>query len=208
MSHCLFQGIVRDEKFAPSPHKVDIVKGKIIDIHIHGISGFTLKQKDFLLKAMRLKLDILHSVEFRDAVLKKEVRDTNGLTPKNVYRLLMSGKSASNEVADADIDIFITAYHSDKDVVGYSYLTGIKMWHNTRYLKNWMTRKDGHAHLAGHLFHEYLHLCGLTHTMKNGSYSGTLVYEWGYIMRNIGIDVILKKKSLTVIKDVDNLIDD
>jgi len=178
-----------------------LVDGKFLDVEIHGMADFTLQEKAFFVEAMKLKLKVLESEEFRHGLLNMEAAETKGMTQLEVYKLLFDGTDNRSKLVDHDIDLFITLYgraNQKSSTIGYSYTSNIKIWTHRYYFSKWMTQRDGMARLAGHILHEVLHTMGFVH---NGPHSKSLVYKTGFLVRTLAQDV-LKGRQLTAITSV------
>jgi len=192
---CLLEDVISSLKNKPSGLAATeetpvftpiIIDGEIADIKIAGLVNFTEEEKKFLVMAMKLELQVLASAEFKKRALTRGVRETNGRTLQGVYEHVISGADNRTLKADKILDVYLIMYYQKGRVLGYNYMN-LKQWVNRYFYAQWMKGPHGLAILAGHLFHEYLHLAGYKHRW---SHKGTLVYEWGYMVRDIGIDIL------------------
>jgi hypothetical protein len=177
-------GLVEGSDSAVKPVILD---GKLVDIEIHGFKNFTEEEKVFYINAINLKLRVLSSSEFKKRWLSTPMKETNGLTRLQAYTKILSGYDAFSRHIDGDLDFFFNLYYQKSDTIGYTYIGKLGTYTNRYFLAVWMKDPYGHAYLAGHLFHEYLHSVGFKHKFTK---KGTLVYKGGYLVRDMGKEII------------------
>jgi len=176
--------------------------GRIAKVTLHGLVGMTPKQKEFYEDAIELKLTVLNSYEFRDRFLAMRPSERNGYSMPEVLGLILDGKQKFDNIVDYDIDLLITLYGDEEKAsktVGYTYINSIKIYTHRYHVARWMKQRYGAATLAGHIMHEVMHHMGFVHRF---SHKGTLVYETGYLVRDLG-EKHLKGQKLTPISPAD-----
>lgn len=184
---------LRRRKKTPKPEpefNPIIVEGTLLDIQVHGLANFGKEEKDFFIEVMKLKLVIISSEEFKQRFVNMSATEKGNKTMLQIYNELISGKEKYNKQVDHDIDLFITLYgHSSRrsKTVGYTYPSTFKLWTNKYFFRRWMNQKYGKASAAGHWVHEYFHNLGYDH---RGRKSTSLVYKAGYLVRDLGREVI------------------
>ena len=172
--------------FKPEKDHAVIVDGKIVDIVITELNGFTSEQHDFFLSTCRLLCEIINSDKFKERFLKKKFKETKGLSNQQLYNLIMKGMNGGEKVGDGVLDIIYTLYgDEDKRVktIGYSYKTRNGIWTDRYFVNKWMGEKYGRSKLAGHIFHELMHQLG--HGFSHKVHKGSFVYEAGYLVRDM-----------------------
>lgn len=145
--------------------------------------------RDLYIKGAHECVRVLNSVEFRWAVLQAKFTETNGLTNKEIYDLIISGADKDRE-PDFMLDIYVHSYQKKNRVkknrvLGYTYMSTYKTWINRRYLADLdPKRPDDVRHLAGHIAHEAMHNMGFMH--NHDKYS-SVPYVIGRIVRNLQV---------------------
>lgn len=184
--------ITNDE---PDSVKPIIVDGGLVDIEIHGMKGFTEAQKRFFILSMQLKADIFSSEEFKQAFLGLNATERNGKSLEEVYDGLILGNDRFSKKNDRDIDVLIHLYKGLKRTLGYHNACCLDTYTNVYHFNDWMEDPFGPAYMGGHTAHEYFHVMGYSHRFIK---SKSLVYQTGYLVRDMGVKVI-KGKRLTPI---------
>jgi len=177
-----------------------MIGGTLVDIELHELEGFNEAQRQFFVSAMRLKLQILSSQEFKDKFLGMSASEKNKHSQIEIYQNLLNGKDHVTKQLDYDIDL-AWALYGDKDqrskTIGYTYKNNLKVYTHRFHYNNWMNDPFGEAFLAGHATHEYFHNLGpgyIHRYIKKRS----LVYKTGFLVRQLGIKD-LKGQKLTPI---------
>lgn len=161
-------------------------------VSIYEVDGFSENKKAFLIAGYKLMLRVIGSEEFhKRAVAMVGLTETNGKTLEQVYQGVIAGDSNCSSGEGRNLKVSDTLYmDKGSSTIGYTY-GKLQEWINRFFFDEWETEFDGLGSLAGHLFHEYLHRCGYFHRY---SHMGTLVYSWGYLVRDMGKD-LLKSES-------------
>lgn len=165
-----------------------IVDGELIDLTLHGMAGFkSEEEKKFYIDSMLYLTKALSSAKFKALFHSLDVSETNGEKLSEVYKKIMGGWCSYFKKFDGDVDIFITIYENGRNTktIGYSF-GKLKIWTSRYFFSRWLKKKD-YASLAAHTFHEYLHGMGYKHKWRH---RGTLVYEAGYLVRDIVKDIV------------------
>lgn len=181
------EGLILENLITP-----EIIDGKLVSVKLHGLNNCSEEEKEFCVKAIRLELEVISSLEFKLAFLKSRVRETNGLSNLECYGRVIGGFDTWNRAMDHALDMMVTIYDGGpSSTIGYTTVGKLGIHTNRAFIKYWM--KDGHgaASAAGHFFHEYLHQSlSLVHKV----HSGSAVYTWGYLVRDLGTDVLNGRK--------------
>ena len=149
-----------------------------LDVEIHGMKNFSPAERAKFKKAMNELVKVINSREFYVRWMALELVQTNGLTNKELYDLLMSGNSKFQNNNDRDIDVQITMYYSYKRVVGYTYPSTWATWINRKFFRNFTE-----AEIAANVFHEDWHNKGLGH--KRASDHMSVPYAGGHLVRDM-----------------------
>ena len=167
------------------------VSGSALSVCISGLKGFNLDERSFFLSAMRLKLKVLNSEEFKDRFIGMVCEYDTRL----VYQRLMSGADKYNKQIDHDLDLVWSIYGSGRRsrTIGYTFKSKIRIYTNRYHIRKWMRMDLGQANMAGHAFHEYLHNMSYSH---RGNKKRSMVYKAGYLVRDLALDQ-LKGRYLT-----------
>ena len=163
-----------------------VVDGKIVDIVITELHGFTEEQHDFFVRTCQLLCAVVNSKEFEARFMAMKFRETKGLTNQQLYNMIIKGMNGGEKVGDGALDIIYTLYGDENQrvkTIGYSYKSKNGIWTDRYFVEKWMKEKYGKAKLAGHIFHELCHQLGtgFTHRVHKGSF----VYEAGYLVREL-----------------------
>jgi hypothetical protein len=119
----------------------------------------TKKQEQQLYRVERKLHKIINSVAFREKILSAKMTETKGLSNKEIYELIMSGKQLSSSDDDTIMDLDVFFYYKWwSRVVGYTYQTSKSVWTNVKY-----TYVD--IMLGSNLVHEYTHQLGFKHLL-------------------------------------------
>ncbi|UOF83081.1 bone morphogenetic protein 1 [Caudoviricetes sp.] len=164
-----------------------VIKGKVVDIQVEGFQNFTDEEKDFYLRALNLMLNAISSGFFKSELMTIKVSETNGLSRLEAYDKVISGFDAYHRVVDNSLQFFFTLYYERSRTIGYTNVGGFGISTNRYFVSRWMTEPYGVCDLAGHLFHEYLHSVGFYHRWRH---KGSLVYEWGYLARDVAKQIM------------------
>ena len=164
-----------------------IIKGKVVDIQVEVFDNFTAEEKDFYLRALNLMLNAISSSFFKSELMTIPVKESNGLTRLEAYDKVMSGFDAYHKVVDHSLQFFFKLFYKRSSTIGYTNVGGFGISTNRYFVARWMKGKYGECDLAGHIFHEYLHSVGFYHRW---GHKGTLVYEWGYLARDVAIQIV------------------
>lgn len=160
----------------------------LLDFEVKESVNFTVVQKAGLIYALKLQREILNSQEFKYQFINLMCRqkELNGeeLTMKEIYDLVLKGKSNLDSTEDHDLDYSITLYEDGSNTIGKTSMSTGKISTNKKYFDRWI--KDESFHLiASHLFHEYLHSCGFMHRWDWGRKRQSMVYRAGYLVRDL-----------------------
>jgi hypothetical protein len=151
-------------------------RGEQLSIEVNRARNFTEPQLNRLLHVIERMLVVLNSLEFKIAVTSgRDLTETNGMTPVEVYDLIMSGKDMYGN-ADGDLDIDITLYHRRwSRVVGYTFKGSLRTFFNRKFWRN-------DAYVAGNILHEACHNCGFDHL---GAWETSVPYFYGDTMNRM-----------------------
>jgi hypothetical protein len=196
----------RFKKSNSKPKKVDtskpkpiIIDGKVLDIEIHDLKGFNSNETEFFRRSCELLIDVLQSEEFNDRFLAMDPRETNGMSQKQVYDLILSGKDKHQDDADNDLDVIWELYGSStkkSKTVGYTYGSTRRVWTHRWHLKKFMESDYPEARFCAHIGHETMHNFGFKHRyIKKKS----LVYRTGYLIRELAIESMKGRKLTPVV---------
>lgn len=179
-------------------------------INIISHDYFLKKEEELLFKSLELLQIAINSDMFKQKVLnfdyngKREFNYNQGKTNAEIYELFMSGKEATNGVADYKIDLRLSVSDNcPRDTVGTTY--GQKRTETYRCKLNDMNESQ----YAGHIAHEYCHYLGFAHTRHdNPTRKYTVPYAIGYILRDLvgAIHLELSAKDLANIKAITKLV--
>jgi len=174
----------------PVGANVIVVDGELVDVEIRGLKGFTEDQRHFFVDAMKLKLEVLSSKQFKLEFESMDADETNGMSMSQIYRALLTGKDSYGEQIDHDLDLVWSLYGSKyqrSQTIGYTYPNSQRVWTHRWHYNSWMGDRYGRAYLAGHTMHEYMHNLGFDH---EGTHSRSLVYKTGDLVEAIAIRFI------------------
>src|SRR3990167_5001460 len=161
------------EKLPPTPVSVDIkpapsiVDGKLLTITIHATENFTIAEKEFLIKVINLKKEVINSIEFRNRFLSLNCSGMNGMKILQIYQKLLSGKDAFENQIDQDIDFYFKMYYMPNRTIAYTYATTRQIWINRYHFQRRMKERYGLAIQANTLLHEYMHKMGFKDIDRN-----------------------------------------
>jgi hypothetical protein len=152
------------------------------------VTGGTDKDRKKILAAAVILEVVVNSQEFKDAILshvwagKVQFADNGGLTNKQIYEVIISGKEVLQPEIDYEWDFDVRLYSKRlSKVIGYTYPNITYINSNLKFIRP-MTIEE----VAGHMAHEYCHKLGFGHDFKltkKRPYS--VPYAVGYIIRDI-----------------------
>lgn len=181
-----------------------IVDGKILDVEVHSMSGFTKREKQFYLETLQLFLYVAQSVEFRTKFLDMQWRETRGYDNDELYQMFIGGEDSVERVTDFTFDMAYMIYgdrYNNDGTIGWTYLKDLKIRTSRYFLSRWMKQgAKGKATFAGHICHEYCHSLS-DYGMVHNTHAGSFVYEVGYLMADMAEDVAVDGRKLTMIED-------
>lgn len=169
------------------PARFTVVNGGLDEIEIDGLQNYTDDEQAFFVVATRAMLGVLGSKEFHERATALRLKETNGQSLETVYQRVLVGEGTLDHHKAHALNFFVTMYYVNSNTMGYTDMGAKKIWTNSYYFDKWMKANDV-ASLAGHLFHEFLHTCGYYHRW---SHTGTLVYEWGYLVRDMAKEAMV-----------------
>jgi len=157
------------------------------DSNIKWIS-LTNAQKNKFLNAVDMIKRVVASEEFRDAILnhkyngRKTFVDNNGLTNSQIYNKILEAAEKLYPSKNNKMDMEVTTYYSDNNVVGYTYATSKRIWVNRKFFDTY-----GTSSVAANLFHEWLHKVGFGHAATySTSRDYSVPYAIGSLIRRLG----------------------
>lgn len=168
-----------------------VIDGTLVDVEIHGMVAFTEAQKGFFIESMKLKALIYSSLEFKVAFHRLTATERNGKSLDQIYEGLILGNDRFSKKNDRDIDVLIHLYKGSTGTIGYHNSCCLDTYTNIYHFDDWRKEKYGKAIMAGHSAHEYFHVMGYSHRFIK---SKSLVYQAGYLVRDLGKQVIDGKK--------------
>jgi hypothetical protein len=122
---------------------------------------YTQRDQKLLAKAIPLLNKTVNSPEFQERFLAANFTETNGLTNRQVLKVLLNGLDKAHHV---DLRL-IEYYNSDSDVIGFvRYDIPGTIFQNRHYMWNEYA-------MASNLLHESLHLLGFDHLDEKQLYS-------------------------------------
>ena len=157
-------------------------------IKINDLQGFTSQEVHFLYKALRLQEEILNSQNFKLLWMTLEPKHNNGLKQREIYSLLMQGKSRFEDVLDYELDYTLDKYKLKRGTLATTLMSSGKIILNAMQFSLWQRMEKGHIYLSSSLFHEALHSqFGFKHpSFPFGWKRKSVPYLGGYLMRDLG----------------------
>lgn len=146
-------------------------------IEIHATKNFTAEEAIKFRSAMVLLSKVLGSKEFRDRFLAASFRHNQGKSNGEILAEILSGKDKYNRIADQDLDVSISIYYKDNNVIGYTYSNSFFTYINRKFFSRFKLES-----ICGNVFHEYLHNLGYRHP---GTDRKSVPYVGGYLARDI-----------------------
>lgn len=154
------------------------------------LKGFNQEQEQKIFKAAGLIKKIVHSPEFKQAVLSKSFnnkftfKDNAGLTNEQIYQKILDGKEliGKNTEANGNMDLELVLYRDDNsNTIGYTYPHISHVYINEKFLNRFEPYQ-----VANNLFHEWLHKIGFDHSVeKTPEREHSVPYALGYIMKDM-----------------------
>lgn len=167
-----------------------------IRIQIHGLGNFTEKEQAKLYKAVRLGNKVLNSMEFRDMVSNYTFSEHRGMTGKQIWEMICTGKDLYNPMVDNDIDVFVTMYENFwTGTIGYTFPETFKTWMNRKFFRSY-----NEAQILGNVLHEAMHNFGFDHK-NNETKLESVPYKIGYFARDL-CERIMNDQELTLLRVV------
>lgn len=168
-----------------------------LNIELHNSRNFTRDQRIKLYRALHLCVKTVNHPLFKQEVLSIKWYDKKNKvwiyryhytsdSNREIYNNFMSGKDIYNVgVEDNDIDVDITAYYNNNNVIGYTYPQTIRTWINMKFFNKW-----GLSNIVGNIIHENMHNIGYQHEY-NWTYERqySVPYMYGYIARDIAKEI-------------------
>lgn len=183
-------------------------------VDVHGLRNFTEAEKqDFITKVLPLLQRAVNSDKFENKVKtysyghwyksgpwwrrRKRWHDVqnfkrnNGYSREYIYHLFKSGVDLYNPDPDHDLDLFLTAYYTRTNTIGYTYPSTYRTWVNRKYFGYWLQSPVGRCNIVGNIIHEYMHNLGFGHSSTwNSTRKHTVPYAFGYIARDVAKTII------------------
>ena len=179
------------EEGKPIPVPEDATFGKL-RIEINGMVNFSEKERVKFLSAVDIGNKILNSYEFKEMVFGGTYVENRGMTGKQIWELICTGKDLYNQESDNDIDVFVTMYHNFwTGTVGYTYPNTFKTWMNRKFFSS-------EPSILGNVIHESMHNFGFQHVNQNTRLE-SVPYKLGYFARDLAKQV-MEGKELTPLK--------
>lgn len=168
----------------------DATFGKL-KIEIHGIVDFTDNEKQKFLKACDIGAKVLNSYEFKELVVGASYVENKGMSAKQIWELICTGKDLYNPENDYDIDVFVTMYQNFwTGTVGYTFPNTFKTWVNRKFFSQF-----DEASVFGNVVHEAMHNFGFEH-LNADTRLESVPYKVGYFARDLAKQ-IMEGKELT-----------
>lgn len=133
-------------------------------------------------KGLELLELVINSKDFKDEILRAKFTETQGMTNRQVYDYIMSGRNLYFTEVDKEIEIHVSMYYSFRRVIGY---TKPSTWWT--YLNRRMFRRMSADDIAGNAIHEYCHNLGFSHYKRKRT---SVPYQVGNIVSRIGYRVL------------------
>jgi hypothetical protein len=149
-----------------------------LTIEVHEQINFTDEEKELYRKSVAKAEAALNSKKFYDEFLKLEFTSNKGMSNEEIYLALMSGADLFNKDEDNDIDVFVTMYHKNNKVVGYTNPSTCRTWVNRKFFSQY-----DEADIACNLIHEYMHKMGFDH--KSAKEKSSVPYAVGYLLERV-----------------------
>lgn len=125
-------------------------------------------QKEKVLKALDMIVEVVQSEEFRSAVLNfkdgkgsTQFRENNGRTNAQIYQEILDAAEKLRPIPDNTMDLDVTWYYRNNSTVGYTYANSSRIWVNAKFYRRYDV-----AGVARNLFHEWTHKLGYGHNVK------------------------------------------
>ena len=145
----------------------NINNGRLLNVTVNTSIDFTYQEKEFLIKVINLKKEVINSIEFRNKFLALKCSGTNGMTMLQIYQKLLSGKDSFEHQVDRDINLFLKMYYMPNRTIAYTYGTTHQIWINRYHYQRRMKEKNGIAIQANTFLHEYMHKLGFNDLDRN-----------------------------------------
>jgi len=158
-----------------------------LGVKVNQLRGFDEQERMFFLQSLELTKTVVTSLEFKIRFLNLPQHQMNGYTITSLYNKLMSGHDAYEKIKDYEIDYSVAFYSTKRSVIGKTIMGTAKTFINRIHYTRWMKEFYGPASLAGHTFHEYLHVMGLYH---HSPVQESIVYYAGYLMKQMCKEVM------------------
>lgn len=159
---------------------------KNLTVVVHSRKKFTVDEVVKHETAMKMLEVILNSYEFKERMLALNLVRMNGMDRLEVYNLIMTGAEKLSPEADYEVDIWVEAYHSNNNVVGWT--TPKVVW---TYLNRKFFSFYSYAEVACNAFHEWLHKLGFGHV--NAKDHNSVPYALGYLVEAMIKELIAGK---------------
>lgn len=166
----------------------DVVPSAALNFNVNvKMRKFNSQQEDKVLAAAELIRKVIASEEFKNAVLKHQYRgkrqfvDNGGLSNKQIYKKILEGSEQLKKKVDNEMDLDLTVYRAQTNVVGYTYPNTKRIWMNTKFLN-----KNSAAKVTTNMMHEWLHKLGFKHARSaNASRPYSVPYAIGYLVSKL-----------------------
>jgi hypothetical protein len=156
------------------------------DVNIK-LQNFNASQEDKILAAAELIRRVVASEEFKNAILKhryqgkRQFVDNKGLSNRQIYKKILEGSEMLKKKVDNQMDLNLTIYRAQNNVVGYTYPNTMRIWMNSKFLN-----QNTAAKVTTNMMHEWLHKLGFDHDRsptKRRPYS--VPYAVGYLVAKL-----------------------
>jgi hypothetical protein len=151
------------------------------------LRNFNAQQEDKLLEAADLIKKVVASEEFKNAILnhkyrgKRQFVDNRGLSNRQIYKRILEGAEKLSKRVDNEMDLDLTIYRAQNNVVGYTYPNTKRIWMNSRFLN-----QNTPAKVTTNMMHEWLHKLGFDHDRKpTARRPHSVPYAVGYLVARL-----------------------
>jgi hypothetical protein len=150
---------------------------------VEDMKGFNSAEQQKFKDACQLLENIIISDSFTKKVLATNFTESNGMSPRQILDLLLSGKDNHNQLSDNALNVYVNLYYQNTSTIGYTYANNIWTWINRKFFSK-MTPGE----IAGNILHEYMHRLGFGHIRRwffKSKMLTTVPYQMGIIVEEL-----------------------
>jgi hypothetical protein len=146
---------------------------------IYELKKFTPKEREMVREAVAYGVAAFNSWQFRERFLALELTSNKGMSNASIYNLLMSGSTDLEKEEDREIDIYLEAFYSWKNTVGYTKPLTVWIWFNRKFFNSFEVWD-----LARNIWHEAVgHKAGFSH--KSAREHTSIPYALGFLIEDM-----------------------